>query len=91
MALVGLDTKLVFGNLLCCIIIFVWMSTFLSPFIIMRNFFQVSVSVSSIDNYCVEVLLRCLAVVGDGLGPHEAIDGGILGSVMAAGFKGKKC
>lgn len=42
------------------------------------------------DNYCIEVVLRCLASVGDGLGPHELNDGGILGAIMAAGFKGKE-
>ncbi len=50
---------------------------------------QVNVSVSSRDNYCIEVVLRCLAVAGDGIGPHELNDGGILGTIMAAGFKGK--
>lgn len=43
------------------------------------------------DNYCIKVVLRCLAVAGDGLGPDELNDGGILGTIMAAGFKGKKC
>lgn len=42
------------------------------------------------DNYCIEVVIRCLAVTGDGLGVPELIDGGILGTIMAAGFKGKK-
>lgn len=32
--------------------------------------------------------LRCLAVNGDGLGVHEANDGGLLATVIAAGFKG---
>lgn len=49
---------------------------------------QVNVGVSAKDNYCIEVVLRCLAVDGDGLGPHEVNDGGILATVMAAGFKG---
>lgn len=54
-----------------------------------ENFFhQVNVSISSADNYCIEVVLRCLAVAGDGLGPREFNDGGILGTIMAAGFKG---
>ncbi|PQM40473.1 nuclear pore complex protein NUP107 isoform X2 [Prunus yedoensis var. nudiflora] len=44
---------------------------------------------SSKDNYCVEVVLRCLAVAGDGLGQQEYNDGGILSTVMAAGFKGE--
>lgn len=35
-------------------------------------------------------MLRCLAVPGDGLGPQEHDDGGILGTVMAAGFKGNE-
>ena len=47
-------------------------------------------SISSKDDCCVEVVLRCLAVPGDGLGPQEHDDGGILGTVMAAGFKGNQ-
>ncbi|KAL5538285.1 hypothetical protein UlMin_046327, partial [Ulmus minor] len=50
---------------------------------------MVNVSISSMDNYRIDVVLRCLAVVGDGLGAHELNDGGILGTVMAAGFKGE--
>ncbi|CAL5330419.1 unnamed protein product [Camellia sinensis] len=50
---------------------------------------MVSVSISSTDNYCIEVVLRCLATDGDGLGPHELNDGGILATVIAAGFKGE--
>ncbi|KAM5579600.1 nuclear pore complex protein NUP107 [Rosa sericea] len=50
---------------------------------------MLNVSISSKDNCCVEVVLRCLAVPGDGLGPQEHDDGGILGTVMAAGFKGE--
>lgn len=50
---------------------------------------MVNVSISAKDNYCIEVVLRCLAVDGDGLGPHEVNDGGILATVMAAGFKGE--
>ncbi|KAL6144439.1 hypothetical protein ACLB2K_055132 [Fragaria x ananassa] len=50
---------------------------------------MINVSISSKDNCCVEVVLRCLAVPGDGLGPQEHDDGGILGTVMAAGFKGE--
>nr|CAD1816980.1 unnamed protein product [Ananas comosus var. bracteatus] len=42
---------------------------------------------SSTNNYYIEVALRCVAVSGDGLGFHEANDGGILATVMAAGFK----
>ncbi|CAN8269358.1 unnamed protein product [Cochlearia groenlandica] len=50
---------------------------------------MVNVSISSRDSYCIEVVLRCLAIEGDGLGPHSANDGGILGAVAAAGFKGE--
>ncbi|XP_048234183.1 nuclear pore complex protein NUP107 [Ricinus communis] len=50
---------------------------------------MVNVAISSRDNYCIEVVLRCLAVEGDGLGCHQANDGGILATVMAAGFKGE--
>ncbi|KAL0424939.1 UNVERIFIED_CONTAM: Nuclear pore complex protein [Sesamum radiatum] len=50
---------------------------------------MVNVSISSRDSSCIEVVLRCLAVDGDGLGPHDLNDGGILASVMAAGFKGE--
>ncbi|KAJ8441144.1 hypothetical protein Cgig2_006973 [Carnegiea gigantea] len=49
----------------------------------------VDVKVSPRNNVYVEVTLRCLAVAGDGLGPPEQNDGGILASVMAAGFKGE--
>lgn len=35
-------------------------------------------------------MLRCSAVEGDGLGSHDLNDGGVLGTVMAAGFKGKR-
>ncbi|KAL0743683.1 hypothetical protein Bca4012_085196 [Brassica carinata] len=50
---------------------------------------MVNVSISSRDSYCIEVVLRCLATEGDGLGPHNANDGGILSAVAAAGFKGE--
>ncbi|KAJ0008278.1 hypothetical protein Pint_29230 [Pistacia integerrima] len=50
---------------------------------------MVNVSISSSNNYCIEVVLHCLAVEGDGLGSHDLNDGGILGTVMAAGFKGE--
>ncbi|KAL1212084.1 Nuclear pore complex protein [Cardamine amara subsp. amara] len=50
---------------------------------------MVNVSISSRDSYCIEVVLRCLAIKGDGLGPHNANDGGILSAVAAAGFKGE--
>ncbi|KAJ0008006.1 hypothetical protein Pint_29198 [Pistacia integerrima] len=49
----------------------------------------VNVSVSSSNNYCIEVVLRCLAVEGDGLASHDLNDGGSLGTVMADGFKGE--
>lgn len=49
---------------------------------------QANVSISPRDNSCIEVVLRCLAVEGDGLGSHDLNDGGILANVMAAGFKG---
>jgi len=48
----------------------------------------VNVTISPKDNYCIEIVLRCLAVEGDGLGSHQVNDGGVLGTVMAAGFKG---
>lgn len=50
---------------------------------------MVNVSNSTKDSYCIEVVLRCLAVEGDGLGPHDLNDGGILAAVLAAGFKGE--
>ncbi|CAK9179845.1 unnamed protein product [Ilex paraguariensis] len=50
---------------------------------------QVNVSISAGDNYCIEVVLRCFATEGDGLGPHELNDGGVLATVVAAGFKGE--
>lgn len=50
---------------------------------------MVNVSISSKNNYTLEVALRCLAVNGDGLGLHEANDGGLLAAVIAAGFKGE--
>lgn len=56
---------------------------------VLKRQLMVSVSVSSKDNYCIEVAVRCLAVSGDGLGPHEANDGGLLATVVAAGFKGE--
>lgn len=49
-----------------------------------------AVSISARDNYCIEVVLRCLATDGDGLGPHDLNDGGVLATVIAAGFKGKE-
>ncbi|KAI8026166.1 Nuclear pore complex protein NUP107 [Camellia lanceoleosa] len=57
--------------------------------VVLNRQLMVSVSLSSTDNYCIEVVLRCLATDGDGLGPHELNDGGILATVIAAGFKGE--
>ncbi|CAL5379462.1 unnamed protein product [Camellia sinensis] len=57
--------------------------------VVLNRQLMVSVSISSTDNYCIEVVLRCLATDGDGLGPHELNDGGILATVIAAGFKGE--
>ncbi|KAF7843626.1 nuclear pore complex protein NUP107 [Senna tora] len=57
--------------------------------VVLSRLLTVNVSISSRDNYCIEVVLRCLAVAGDGLGRHELNDGGILGNIMAAGFKGE--
>ncbi|KAJ0980723.1 hypothetical protein J5N97_008978 [Dioscorea zingiberensis] len=57
--------------------------------IVLRRQLMVNVAISSRDNYCIEVALRCLAVNGDGIGLHEANDGGLLASIMAAGFKGE--
>ncbi|MQL69385.1 hypothetical protein Taro_001690 [Colocasia esculenta] len=50
---------------------------------------EIKVAISSRDKYCVEVSLRCMAVDGDGHGLHESNDGGILATIMAAGFKGE--
>ncbi|MBA0787902.1 hypothetical protein Gotri_027556, partial [Gossypium trilobum] len=49
----------------------------------------VNVAISSKDSYSIEVILRCLAVEGDGIGPRILNDGGLLSAVMAAGFKGE--
>ncbi|CAL5381076.1 unnamed protein product [Camellia sinensis] len=57
--------------------------------VVLNRQLMVSVSISSTDNYCIEVVLRCLATDGDGLGPHGLNDGGILATVIAAGFKGE--
>ncbi|CAL5321768.1 unnamed protein product [Camellia sinensis] len=57
--------------------------------VVLNRQLMVSVSISPTDNYCIEVVLRCLATDGDGLGPHELNDGGILATVIAAGFKGE--
>ncbi|KAL9401835.1 hypothetical protein Peur_005684 [Populus x canadensis] len=39
---------------------------------------QVNVTISPRDNYCIEIVLRYLAVEGDGLGSHQVNDGGVL-------------
>ncbi|CAL5330424.1 unnamed protein product [Camellia sinensis] len=57
--------------------------------VVLNRQLMVSVSISSTDNCCIEVVLRGLAADGDGLGPHELNDGGILATVIAAGFKGE--
>lgn len=50
---------------------------------------MVNVSISATNNYCIEVVLRCLAMEGDGIGQHELNDGGVLAALMATGFKGE--
>lgn len=57
--------------------------------VVLRRQLMVNVTISPRDNYCIEIVLRCLAVEGDGLGSHQVNDGGVLGTVMAAGFKGE--
>ncbi|KAJ6701141.1 NUCLEAR PORE COMPLEX PROTEIN [Salix koriyanagi] len=57
--------------------------------VVLRRQLMVNVAISPRDNYCIEIVLRCLAVEGDGLGSHQINDGGVLGTVMAAGFKGE--
>uniref|UniRef100_A0A2P2K3Y0 Uncharacterized protein n=1 Tax=Rhizophora mucronata TaxID=61149 RepID=A0A2P2K3Y0_RHIMU len=57
--------------------------------VVLHRQLMVNVAISPRDNYCIEVVLRCLAVEGDGLGPHVIVDGGVLGAVLAAGFKGE--
>jgi len=82
-----------------CCLMFICLWLFLFPSCLPGDFFfildyndflhgQVNVSISPRDNYTLEVALRCLAVRGDGLGVHEANDGGLLATVMSAGFKG---
>lgn len=51
---------------------------------------QVNVSVSGKDPCCIEVVFRCLATEGDGIGSHNLNNGGMLASMLAAGFKGEK-
>ncbi|KAK3198179.1 hypothetical protein Dsin_021594 [Dipteronia sinensis] len=57
--------------------------------VVLSRQLMVNVSISSRIDYCIEVVLRCSAVEGDGLGTHDLNDGGLLGTVMAAGFKGE--
>ncbi|XP_061950072.1 nuclear pore complex protein NUP107 [Populus nigra] len=57
--------------------------------VVLHRQLMVNVTISPRDNYCIEIVLRCLAVEGDGLGSHQVNDGGVLGTVMAAGFKGE--
>lgn len=56
---------------------------------VMNRQLMVNVSISTKDQYCVELILRCLALEGDGIGMHELHDGGILATVVAAGIKGE--
>ncbi|XP_027907825.1 nuclear pore complex protein NUP107 [Vigna unguiculata] len=57
--------------------------------VVLNRQLMVNVSISSRDSYCVDVVLRCIAIAGDGLEPHELNDGGILGTILASGFKGE--
>ncbi|OMO70579.1 Nuclear pore complex protein [Corchorus capsularis] len=57
--------------------------------VVLERQLKVNVSISSRDSYSIEVVLRCLAVEGDGIGSHILNDGGLLGAVVAAGFKGE--
>ncbi|OWM86025.1 hypothetical protein CDL15_Pgr027251 [Punica granatum] len=57
--------------------------------VVLNRQLLVNVSISTKDNYCINVALRCLAVDGDGLGVHRRNDGGVLATVMAAAFKGE--
>ncbi|CAM8955911.1 unnamed protein product [Rhodiola kirilowii] len=57
--------------------------------VVLHRELMVNVSVCSRDSHCIEIVLRCSAVDGDGLGPHDANDGGLLATVIAAGFKGE--
>ncbi|KAH9322537.1 hypothetical protein KI387_017176, partial [Taxus chinensis] len=50
---------------------------------------QVDVSICTGDKYCIEVVLRCLAVRNDGTDPCAGEDGGLLASIMEAAFKGE--
>ncbi|KAL0562213.1 hypothetical protein IC582_002665 [Cucumis melo] len=57
--------------------------------IILNRQLVVNVSIASGEGFCIEIVLRCLAAPGDGLGHREVNDGGILSGIMAAGFKGE--
>lgn len=57
--------------------------------VVLNRQLTVNVSISARDNYCIEVVLRCLAVEGDGIGSHVQNDGGLLGAILASGFKGE--
>lgn len=57
--------------------------------VVLNRQLTVNISISSRDNYCIEVVLRCLAVEGDGIGSHVHNDGGLLGAILADGFKGE--
>ncbi|CAN1827470.1 Nuclear pore complex protein NUP107 [Linum perenne] len=57
--------------------------------VVLHRQLMVKVAISTRDNYCIEVIVRCLAAEGDGLGSHQANDGGVLATVIAAGFKGE--
>ncbi|KAJ6844178.1 nuclear pore complex protein NUP107 isoform X2 [Iris pallida] len=56
---------------------------------VLKRKLMVNVAVSPRDKYCLEVALRCVAETGDGFGLHVSNDGGLLATVMAAGFKGE--
>ncbi|KAL2933163.1 hypothetical protein RDABS01_016282 [Bienertia sinuspersici] len=73
---------------LCATLMSAFHSTVTEEVVLNRQL-TVNVKVSPKNTFCVEVILRCLAVKGDGLGSHELNDGGVLASVMAAGFKGE--
>uniref|UniRef100_A0A7N0RJF5 Nuclear pore complex protein n=2 Tax=Kalanchoe fedtschenkoi TaxID=63787 RepID=A0A7N0RJF5_KALFE len=57
--------------------------------VVLSRELMVNVSMSQRDNHCIEIALRCSAVEGDGLGSHDTNDGGLLATVLAAGFKGE--
>ncbi|KAK2979499.1 hypothetical protein RJ640_008383, partial [Escallonia rubra] len=57
--------------------------------VVLNRQLMVNVSISARDSYCLNVVVRCLATEGDGLGPHVLDDGGILATLIAAGFKGE--